>query len=261
MESQKHNPPSNPKNTIKMSKSRRDSIPNDSEIIKEYQSVVRKLQSEVYSLKNTQAVQDEIFKSMQKTEFELKSELVTNNQQTVKSQLTYTQDELSAKAELLSNYKSETNHLYEQIEKYKQKNSQLLNEIESYKEALCSDSLCEIQPNIRDFTDKVEAVCTLRKAAESNAEFFKEELNKKIEEIEELKTELGKAREECKNGFRKDELKKMIIVKDEQMKNQNKKFQVMTGKIDSLTKERDQLENEKKILESEKKRLSERWHQ
>ena len=223
--------------------------------------MVRKLQSEVYGLKNAQAVQDEIFKSMQKAEFELRSELVRFTQQTLETQLDYAQNELSAKTELVNNYKAELSHLYDQIDKYKQKNFQLLSENESYKEALSSDSLYEIQPGVKEFANKAEALCALRKAAESNAEFFKEELNKKIEEIEELKVELGKVREESKNGFRKDELKKMVILKDEQMKNLNKKFQVMTGKIDGLTKERDQLENEKKSLETEKKRLSERWHQ
>lgn len=61
-----------------MSKGKRDSGGvYDHEILKEYQAVVRKLQEEVYSLKNSQAVQDEIFKSMRETECDLKEELVT----------------------------------------------------------------------------------------------------------------------------------------------------------------------------------------
>jgi predicted unusual protein kinase regulating ubiquinone biosynthesis (AarF/ABC1/UbiB family) len=58
-----------------MIKSKKDPLP-DSEILKEYQSVIRKLQEELYSLKNSQAVQDEIFKTMRESELELQEELV-----------------------------------------------------------------------------------------------------------------------------------------------------------------------------------------
>lgn len=166
-----------------------------------------------------------------------------------------------AKSELINNYKSELKSLYDQIDCYKEKNQKLTNEINSYKEALNSDSMCEIQPNTKDLTQKVETICSLRKAAENNADFFKYELLKKLEEIQELKTELDKARAEHTNTFRKDELKKLLIQKDDQMKTLNKKFQQMTSKLDSLLQEKFALESEKKHLESEKKRLSERWHQ
>jgi chromosome segregation ATPase len=157
--------------------------------------------------------------------------------------------------------KSEVKSLYEQLKAAKEENLDLLKEIEYLKDSLSTDSIYEFFPGSKELSQKISACQTLRKNAENNAEFFKDELEKKVEEVKELRKEVEKMKEENQNTFRKDELKKIVILKDEQMKSLNKRFQVMVSKLDSLLKEKENWENEKKTLENEKKKLSERWQQ
>jgi hypothetical protein len=59
-----------------MSKSRLDPFKIDPEIVKEYQNIIRKLQEELYNLKNSSAVQEEISSSLKQSESYLQSEIV-----------------------------------------------------------------------------------------------------------------------------------------------------------------------------------------
>lgn len=66
---------------------------------------------------------------------------------------------------------------------------------------------------------------------------------------------------ETKTNLSRDELEKIVISKDEQIRNMNRKFQKMVQKIDGLTKDKELLEVNFNNLKSEKKRVAEKWHQ
>lgn len=198
---------------------------------------------------------------MKKSDLEPKIELVTLTQALCYSKINQLEEEISIKSDFISNLQAEVKSLYEQLKSTKEENLDLLTELETLRESLNTDSIYEFLPGSSQLSEKVEACQTLRKNAESNADFFKEELDKKIQEIKDLRKELEKSKENSKNTFNKDELKQLVIMKNEQIKSLNKKFQVMVAKIDALTKEKENLENINKGLESEKKKLTERWHE
>ena len=198
---------------------------------------------------------------MKKSDLDPKFELVSSTQALCYSKLNQLEEEVSIKSDFISNLQAEVKSLYEQLKSTKEENLDLLTELETLKEGLNTDSIYEFLPGSSQLSEKIEACQTLRKNAESNADFFKEELDKKIQEIKDLRKELERTKESSKNTFNKDELKQLVIMKNEQIKILNKKFQVMGSKIDALTKEKENLESINKGLESEKKKLAERWHE
>lgn len=171
------------------------------------------------------------------------------------------EQDLNSKSNLISNLQTENQTLLHQLKSVKQENLSLLTELEDVKSSLNTDSIYEFIPHPCQLSDKIEACQTLRKHAESNADFYKTELEKKIQEIKFLQQELEKTKQTCQETLKKDELKQLLLIKNEQIKSLNKKFQVMALKIDSLTKEKEILENLNKVLENDKKKITERWFQ
>ena len=198
---------------------------------------------------------------MKKSYLEPSIELVTFIQALCYSRLSQQEEELKAKSTLISSLQAEVKSLYHQVKLTKQENLDLLTELESLKESLNTSSIYEYFPSSCLLSDKIEACQTLRKNAESNADFFKVELDKKIQEIKDLQKQHEKTKENSQKAFKKDELKQLLILKNEQIKSLNKRFQATLSKVDFLTKEKENLENLNRVLENEKKKLTERWQQ
>ena len=61
---------------IIMSKSKSQFNNIDNEVTKEYQNIIRKLQEELYNLKNSNAIHEEIQKNLKESEYSLHNEIV-----------------------------------------------------------------------------------------------------------------------------------------------------------------------------------------
>ncbi|OMJ73350.1 hypothetical protein SteCoe_27977 [Stentor coeruleus] len=239
-----------------MNKIKIENLKKSPDMIKEYQDIVRKLQEELYTMKNSMAIQDETIKKLQ-TAHQLTLEENTKS----KLSLKYANEQISVKNELIENYEIELKNLYSALKDSEENAKSLIKEIELYKDSLNTDSLLEITNHATTLGQKIEAHKNLRRSAEFDADFYKTELEAKTNEIYELNDLLSAMKNEQKIQLRKEELQKIILSKDEQMKKMNLKFQVMNHKIDMLTKEKDSLEVLNKNLETEKKKLTERWKQ
>lgn len=244
-----------------MNKNKLDSSRNDPDVIKEYQAIVRKLQEEMYTMKNSMAVQEEVIKTFKENEQLKISEIVLANQKDLKMSLKYAQEEISVKNELIEHYEVEIKNLYCTLKESEKNNQHLNNEIEAYKESLNSDSLLEIAAENTTLEQKIEVTQNLRRSAELNADFYKAELEAKNNELKDLTEQLLYYKTEQKGQLRKDELQQIVVTKDEQLRKMNKKFQIMTQKIDNLVKEKESLEETTRNLEKDKKKLMERWKQ
>lgn len=244
-----------------MNKNKLDSSRNDPDVIKEYQAIVRKLQEEMYTMKNSMAVQEEVIKTFKENEQLKISEIVLANQKDLKMSLKYAQEEISVKNELIEHYEVEIKNLYCTLKESEKNNQHLNNEIEAYKESLNSDSLLEIAAENTTLEQKIEVTQNLRRSAELNADFYKAELEAKNNELKDLTEQLLYYKTEQKGQLRKDELQQIVVTKDEQLRKMNKKFQTMTQKIDNLVKEKEILEETTRNLEKDKKKLMERWKQ
>lgn len=244
-----------------MNKNKLDNLKKGPDVIKEYQDIVRKLQEELYIIKNSMAIQDETIKKFQTSHHLAVEENVKNNQTKLQISLKYSNEQISVKNELIENYEIELKNLYSALKDSEENAKSLIKEIEQYKDSLNTDSLLEITNHATTLGQKIEVHKSLRRSAEFDADFYKTELEAKTNEIYELNDLLCAMKNEQKIQLRKEELQKIILSKDEQIKKMNLKFQAMNHKIDLLTKEKDSLEGLNRNLESERKKLAERWKQ
>ena len=137
-----------------MSKARFDSNKIDTEVAKEYQNIIRKLQEDLYILKNSMSVHEEIQKGLRENEKNLHAEIVSYIQKELKLSLKYTSEEILVKDQLLDNYEKELKNLYCAFKEAEELNKNLQKDIESYKEALQSDTIDDLQLNFPTFHRK-----------------------------------------------------------------------------------------------------------
>ena len=167
----------------------------------------------------------------------------------------YSLEQIKVKTELIENYEKELQNLYSALKESESKNKKLEKEIENYKKLLNSDSKDEL---INNFPQKIENHEKNKIKNERELDYYKQELNRKNEEISSLKERLSNENFQERAKITKNELEKIVILKDEQMRNLNRKFQVMLQKLYATSKEKEFLEASNKTLEEKKKELSEK---
>jgi chromosome segregation ATPase len=229
----------------------------DGEVVKQYQIIVKQLQEEGYNVKNALAVQEEIQKGMRAKESELMGEVVSVRQKELRQCLELSQEELQAKTKLIEHYEIEIKSLYCALQDAEGRSQMLMGEIEEARGKRKGSVGAETRFSSTLQKDIEATLSSARNARDSEAEYYKSELETKVVEVKYLESLIKEER----NKFKKAELQQMIICKDDQIKSMNNRFIIMQAKIDGLRKEKEQLGSEKKNLELKVKSLSERWQQ
>jgi hypothetical protein len=225
-------------------------------VLKEYQAIIRKLQEDIYTMKNSKTVQDEILKSLSQSSDHLSEQNVIPTQKSLKSSLKQAHDEIIVKNDLIAHYEIELKSLYAAYKDSELKSSNLSKELNFYKDSLKSYSTLKPTTPTPDLHQKNDVTKTHKISSKPN---FQTELDDKISEIQELNKQLSILKNDQKINIKKEELQEIILTKDEQLKKMNIKFLAMNQKIDGLIKDKETLVAENKSLENDKKKLIERW--
>ncbi|OMJ91580.1 hypothetical protein SteCoe_5838 [Stentor coeruleus] len=150
---------------------------------KEYQTIVRKLQEENYTMKNSKAVQDEILKSLNQNYDQILEENVISIQKSLKSSLKYAHDEIIVKNELIAHYEIELKNLYAAWKDSEEKSSHLSKELNYYKDSLKSYSILEPVIPTLDHEYKNDVIKNHKKSSSFDFQYYQYELDNKASEI------------------------------------------------------------------------------
>lgn len=239
-----------------MNKNNFEDYKTNCNVLKEYQAIIRKLQEDVHTMKNSKAVQDEIVKSLNQSSDHLSEQNVIPTQKSLKSSLKLAHDEIIVKNDLIAHYEIELKNLYAAWKDSEKKSSHLSKELNFYKDSLKSYSISKPTTPTPDLHEINDVTKNLKTSSSPN---FQAELDDKIFEIQELNKQLSILKNEQRINIKKEELQEIILTKDEQLKKMNIKFLAMNQKIDGLIKDKETLEAGNKNLENDKKKLIERW--
>ncbi|CAG9332184.1 unnamed protein product [Blepharisma stoltei] len=239
----------------------RDGI-DQREVIKTYESVIKTMKEQIYSLKSKLAVSEDSIRRYKQIEVaETQKELKES-----KLALNSAIQELTAKNNYISQLEQKSKIIEEALAKNESEIFSLTEEKEYWKSLASQSPELEITnksvlPN--DLMEKFRENEKSRIRAQEEADFYKSKYEEIIENMHNVKDKLEETdtlklqQATLKGEF--GDIEQQLLKKEEQVKSSNKRFIFIQKKMDKLSKDKKLYEEKTQELENERKKLSEKY--